>query len=44
MQELKNLTEKSEDVPGSGSSLSFNNTFNPSAILNIELRKILATP
>ena len=44
MQELKNLTEKSEDVPGSGSSLSFNNTFNPSAILNIELREILATP
>jgi uncharacterized protein with von Willebrand factor type A (vWA) domain len=44
MQELKNLTEKSEDVPGSGYSLSFNNIFNPSAILNIELREILATP
>jgi hypothetical protein len=44
MEESKNLTEKSEDVPGSGYSLSFNNFFDPSAILNIELRKILATP
>ncbi len=44
MQELKNLTKKSEDVPGSGYSLSFNRIFNPSAILNIELREILATP
>jgi uncharacterized protein with von Willebrand factor type A (vWA) domain len=44
MQELKNLKEKYEDVPGSGSSLSFNRAFNPSAILNIELREVLATP
>ena len=44
MQELKNRTKKSEDVPGSGLSLSFNRTFNPSTILNIELREILATP
>ena len=44
MQELKSRKEKSEDVPGSGSSLSFNCAFNPSAILNIELREILATP
>lgn len=44
MQELKSQKEKSEDVPGSGSSLSFNRAFNPSAILNIELREILATP
>ncbi len=44
MQELKNRKEKSEDVPGSGSSLSFNHAFNPSTILNIELREILATP
>ncbi len=44
MQELRNRTKKSEDAPGSGSSLSFNRTFNPSTILNIELREILATP
>lgn len=44
MQGLKSQTEKFEDVPGSGSSLSFNRAFNPSAILNIELREILATP
>ena len=44
MQEFKKRTEKSEDVPGSDSSLSINCTFNPSAILNIELREILATP
>ncbi|MCO5382056.1 MAG: hypothetical protein NHB15_08170 [Methanosarcina barkeri] len=44
MQELKSQKEKSEDVPGSGSSLSFNRAFNPSAILNIELREILAIP
>ena len=36
--------EKSEDLTGSVSSLSFNNTFNPSAIIDIELREILATP
>ncbi|MGA9189025.1 MAG: VWA domain-containing protein [Methanosarcina sp.] len=44
MQELKSRKEKSEDVPGSGSSVSFNRAFNPSTILNIELREILATP
>ncbi len=44
MQELKNLRDKYEEIPGSGSSLSFNRTFNPSAILNTELREILATP
>src|SRR5271169_5938989 len=44
MQELKNMKDKYEEIPGSGSSLSFNRTFNPSAILNIELREILATP
>ncbi|MDR7664261.1 VWA domain-containing protein [Methanosarcina sp. Z-7115] len=44
MQELKSQKEKFEDVSGSGSSLSFNRAFNPSAILNIELREILATP
>ena len=44
MQELKNRTENFEDIPGSGSSLSFNHDFNPSTILNIELREVLATP
>ncbi len=44
MQELKRRKEDFEDVPGSGSSLLFSHAFNPSAILNIELREILATP
>ncbi len=44
MQEFENRTEKSENIPGSCSSLSFNYTFNTSEILNIELREILATP
>ena len=44
MQELKRRKEDSEGIPGSGSSLSFSHAFNPSTILNIELREILATP
>ncbi|MDD2339977.1 MAG: VWA domain-containing protein [Methanosarcina sp.] len=44
MQELKSRKKNFEGVPGSGSSLSFNQTFNPSKILNLELREVLATP
>lgn len=44
MQELKKRKEDFEGIHGSGSSLSFSHTFNPSTILNIELRDVLATP
>jgi hypothetical protein len=44
MQELKRRKEDFEGTPGSGSSLSFSHAFNPSTILNIELREVLATP
>ena len=44
MQELKRWKKNFEGVPGSGSSLSFNQAFNPSKILNLELREVLATP
>ncbi|MGB9938510.1 vWA domain-containing protein [Methanosarcina sp.] len=44
MQELKRRKEGFEGIPGSGSSLSFSHAFNPSTILNIELREVLATP
>jgi uncharacterized protein with von Willebrand factor type A (vWA) domain len=44
MQELRRRKKNLEGVPGSGSSLSFNQAFNPSKILNIELREVLATP
>ena len=44
MQELKKRKENFEDISGSGSSLSFDHAFNPSTILNIELREVLATP
>jgi uncharacterized protein with von Willebrand factor type A (vWA) domain len=44
MQELKRRKKNLEGVPGSGSSLSFNQAFNPSKILNLELREVLATP
>ena len=44
MQELKRRKESFEGVPGSVSSLSFNQAFNPSKILNLELREVLATP
>ena len=44
MQELKRWKKKFKGVPGSGSSLSFNQAFNPSKILNLELREVLATP
>lgn len=44
MQELKRRKEGFEGIPGSGSPLSFSHAFNPSTILNIELREVLATP
>ncbi len=44
MQELKRRKKNLEGVPGSDSSLSFNQAFNPSKILNLELREVLATP
>lgn len=44
MQELRRRKKNLEGVPGSGSSLSFNQAFNPSKILNLELREVLATP
>lgn len=44
MQELKSRKEGFEGIPGQGSSLSFSHAFNPSTILNIELRDVLAAP
>ena len=44
MQELRRRKEDFGGIPGSGSSLSFSHAFNPSTILNVELRDILATP
>ncbi|WP_292373885.1 vWA domain-containing protein [Methanosarcina sp. UBA411] len=44
MQEIKRRKEDIEGTLGSGSSLSFSHAFNPSAILNLELREVLATP
>lgn len=44
MQELRRRKKNLEGVPGSGSSLSFNQVLNPSKILNLELREVLATP
>lgn len=44
MQELKKRKEDFEGIHRSGSSLSFSHAFNPSTILNIELRGVLATP
>jgi len=44
MQELKDRKDKSKDLLELDSSISFNNTFNPSTILNIELKEILVTP
>lgn len=44
MQELKNWRENFKNVSGSGSTLQFDHAFNPSTILNVELREVLATP
>jgi uncharacterized protein with von Willebrand factor type A (vWA) domain len=44
MQESKRRKEDFEGTPGSGSSLSFSRAFNPSTILNLELREVLTTP
>ena len=44
MQELKNRLEKVEGIHRPGSFVSFDHTFNPSTILNSELREVLATP
>jgi uncharacterized protein with von Willebrand factor type A (vWA) domain len=42
MQQLKNRKENLEGI--SGSSLPFDHAFNPSTILTVELREVLATP
>jgi len=44
MQELKHRKENFEGISGSGSALQFDHAFNPSTILNDELREVLATP
>lgn len=44
MQEIKRRKEDIEGILGSGSSSSFSHAFNPSTILNLELREVLATP
>jgi uncharacterized protein with von Willebrand factor type A (vWA) domain len=44
MQQLKNRKETLEGISGSGSSLPFDHAFNPSTILTVELREVLATP
>jgi len=44
MKQLKKQKEDFEVFPGSGSSLTFSYAFNPSTILNVELREILAIP
>ncbi len=44
MQELKDWKESFGSVSGSGSALKFDHAFNPSTILNVELRDVLATP
>jgi hypothetical protein len=44
MQELKHMKENFEGISGSGSALQFDHAFNPSTILNDELREVLATP
>jgi uncharacterized protein with von Willebrand factor type A (vWA) domain len=44
MQELKDWKESFKSVSGSGSALKFDHAFNPSTILSIELREVLATP
>jgi uncharacterized protein with von Willebrand factor type A (vWA) domain len=44
MQKPKIPMERIEGISGPGTSLPFNNTFNPSTILNFELREVLATP
>ncbi|KKG14947.1 hypothetical protein EO98_12150 [Methanosarcina sp. 2.H.T.1A.6] len=44
MQNLKSSRRDFEDLSGSKRALSFDQAFNPSTILNIELREFLATP
>jgi len=44
MQDLKSSKRDFEDLSGSNRALSFDQAFNPSTILNIELREFLATP
>jgi uncharacterized protein with von Willebrand factor type A (vWA) domain len=44
MQELKDWKENFGSVSGSGSAIMFDHAFNPSTILNVELRDVLATP
>ncbi|AKB73348.1 hypothetical protein MSLAZ_0087 [Methanosarcina lacustris Z-7289] len=44
MQDLKSSKRELEDLSGSNRTLAFDQAFNPSTILNIELREFLATP
>ena len=44
MQDPKNSKRGFEDLSGPNRALSFDQAFNPSTILNIELREFLATP
>lgn len=44
MQELKDWKESFEGLSASSSALQFDYAFNPSTILNVELREVLATP
>lgn len=44
MQELKHWKDNFRSVSGSGSALQFDHAFNPSTILSIELREVLAVP
>lgn len=44
MQDLKSSRRDLEDLSGSNRALSFDQAFNPSTILNLELREFLATP
>lgn len=44
MQELKKRKEDFEGISRSNSSFSFSYAFNPSTMLNVELREVLAIP
>ncbi|MDQ1251885.1 MAG: hypothetical protein QG646_996 [Euryarchaeota archaeon] len=44
MQELKNWKENFESISRSGPASQFDHAFNPSIILNVELRELLAIP
>ncbi len=44
MQELKNWKENFESISRSGPASQFDHAFNPSTILSVELREVLAIP